>query len=1227
MPDAPTIPAVTASYKWPSKVLRYKITCPFQRLLIVKHEGQIDWSGHRIESAEALNEFVKDVMLPAIHRWMDPADEKSHYCRQIDLEKMLANPAPHIQEARDLRKSEGDEAARRFLLDHINRQKKEHFEGWWDYVMQGNPEYQKHPAFQYLILRPVLESSDTKTTRSPLPVNAEALALVWDRIKAGRVDPRRTKLVQLIARFMAFGNVSDEEKPRFGTDCRWIVIKRTDHNAAGRVAALSQGSGWCVASSGMAARYLDSSDFHLLVEDGRARVALRLAGNQAVEVQGKNNGDPGPWWPRILLYLAARGTRISHRNQQAKIEASCINAELTDASRRGIQRLSNVLKEQPAKVHLLDGLVAQDDEAAQWVVREAWLACVRADPMCGGMLPKWMEVDVEMKQAVEEAWVARLIADPLSFQGIPKAIAGLPAIIKALMNGWAKLLANDPKQWWQCPKFLHSYIHIVNGRKTGWIKLLQSDPCRWIECPESLQDEFQKDDSFVQKLATGWIKLLRKCPKQWSECPRFLQIKPSVAQAHRNGWIQCIQHNPRTWHSCPIFLREEAEIIRAFRNGWICSLERNPDTWNDVPTYLQIDEDLCEVYKMSTLVRRLEEMPSLINQVSEEIKVSGLFCNAVSRAWQHEVIGYSNDWYWYRRWNQLPEFVRQNVKLRALHTESWHKLLSRRPQIWDRAPTFVIDDDQIQKLLSRKLGTEFVKKRWLREIYFNPSRWNQCPEYLQSDSEIVEIRKRGWMKQLENDPGQWNQCPEYLQSDSEVVEARKRDWMKQLENDPGQWNQCPEYLQSDSEVVEARKRGWMKQLDNDPRNWHKFPESLQHEFRKDESMANSLRIGWSKQLANDPQQWSQCPKFLQSESEVAEAMKRGWMTQLDNDPRNWHKFPAFLQRALKRDAAALQTLTPAWIKLLEKNPDTWSECPDFLRTHTEIVQARKAGWIAWLEEQYPATRDTGIERLLKKGILALADIKPHWREELQTNANLLATPLPSDPLPAYATACFNALLQEPRATLSIVQLWKHSPRIELTRCANALGALKEFPWNFSILPAEQQAHPLIHETAVEGWMNCVTKHPYFEQAIPDSLRQHPKLKTTLKALRKQAQANHGAQALALVLHHVSLHTGLSDEAMSDLKLPAKEKLTWKKVTALRLKHWKKQVKADARTWENVPKSLQQDGTLLKLMREGLGPQIRQSPALWGQLPSCYRDDPALQRVHRFATGNLSTGHL
>ena len=66
MPEQIAIPQA----KWPNKVLRYKITCPIQRMLVVKYEGQIDWDGRRhgqrIESGKALDAHVREVMLPAI---------------------------------------------------------------------------------------------------------------------------------------------------------------------------------------------------------------------------------------------------------------------------------------------------------------------------------------------------------------------------------------------------------------------------------------------------------------------------------------------------------------------------------------------------------------------------------------------------------------------------------------------------------------------------------------------------------------------------------------------------------------------------------------------------------------------------------------------------------------------------------------------------------------------------------------------------------------------------------------------------------------------------------------------------------------------------------------------------------------------------------------------------------------------------------------------------------
>jgi hypothetical protein len=336
-------------------------------------------------------------------------------------------------------------------------------------------------------------------------------------------------------------------------------------------------------------------------------------------------------------------------------------------------------------------------------------------------------------------------------------------------------------------------------------------------------------------------------------------------------------------------------------------------------------------------------------------------------------------------------------------------------------------------------------------------------------------------------------------------------------------------------------------------------------------------------LKYDVLKWDLCPNFLQNDRELIHASKKGWA------------------------------------ELIRRDVDRWFQCPEFLRDHAEIKSARVEGEINWARSVSLDQRALSLQRLVDRKIVKREDLPTDLRLLIQIPPDYseqTPPPLPSDRLPDYAAVCFEALLQQPQATLSIVQVWKHSPRLELARCAQALAALREQPWNFSALPADQQLHPLIHKAAVEGWVLFVTKHPFFQPQVPESLRSHPKLQTTMASLCEEEKKALAAQ----VLQQVKQCPGLSDMAMSDLKLPTKEKQTWKQVTALRLKHWKKQVKEDASAWEKVPKSLQQDGTLLKFMREGLGPQIRQSPALWSQLPSCYRDDPALQRVHRFATG-------
>ena len=338
------------------------------------------------------------------------------------------------------------------------------------------------------------------------------------------------------------------------------------------------------------------------------------------------------------------------------------------------------------------------------------------------------------------------------------------------------------------------------------------------------------------------------------------------------------------------------------------------------------------------------------------------------------------------------------------------------------------------------------------------------------------------------------------------------------------------------------------------------------------------------------------------------------MKQLENDPRNWHQCPEFLQQEFQKDAAAVPKLISAWITSLQRDPDKYRECPDFLRTHTDIVQARKAGWLAWLEQQYPATRDTWIERLLKEGVLGWGDLKPEWRKGIHTDVSRLEAStfeISPDPLPPYAAASLAALAAEPRATLPVVQAWRHHPRMELTNCQKALAALRHFPQNYNALPPEQKKHALIREAAALGWADWVQKTPEAASKVPAEFQDHPEVAEQVRRAF--------AKCLEMKLKQVEKNPSITDEQLEHLAIPAANRKMRKTIRAIRLKYWKVQVKKDWRNWSTMPPSLQQEDEVLKVMREGLGPEIRRAPGLWARLPEGYHQDECLQRVHRFAT--------
>jgi hypothetical protein len=761
-------------YNWPQKIRRYRITCPFQRILVVKHEALIDWSGCRIESAESLDHHLREIMLPNLQAWISPDHPQNHYCKSISLEKMLANPAPHIDEARKIQRSDGEEAARQFLLKHINGQKKEPFEHWWDYMMQQNPSYQKHPAFQYLVLRPVLESSTGKDTRTPIPVNAEALAALFERMFEGRVSPQ-SKLLPLLCQFMAFGSDADEQRPRFGSDCRWVVITRNDENAADRVAALSRGSGWCVASSSMARSYLSRSDFHLLVEGGRAALALRLEEGVAVEVQGKGNKDPGPWWPRTLLYAAARGVRVGHREHESREQATRISAALANAQ-ENLGALRALLEEQPSKVFLLDHhwisqlADTEEHDPRQLVLREAWMACVRADPLAAGIVPKWMGVEPAIRKAALEAWLALLKIDPLSWNLCPSSFRDDETIIQAHKKGWVSVLKRNPSEWDSCPDFLQKDDEVINACKYGWIGELRREPERWNSCPDFLQ----KNAEVMQARKAGWIEKIERDPKNWGSCPDFLQKDVEVMQARKSGWIEAFKHAPET-NFYPGNLPHDLEIAQAHREIWLVLLECDLKKWILCPDFLQKDDEIMQV-RRAGWIEKINRYPMA--------------------------------------WDCCPDFLKREfrsdpIMVQVLRT-GWIDLFKRAPQLWNSCPIFLQQD--VEVLQACETG-------WIEKIKRAPSLSDERLDKLglpegekKLADQIRKLRLKHWEKAIKKDWEAWERMPHSLRHDERILTTMRETLGPQIRKNNGLWNELPDSYRQDPVLQRVYKFATQKAL-------------------------------------------------------------------------------------------------------------------------------------------------------------------------------------------------------------------------------------------------------------------------------------------------------------------------------------------------------------------------------------------------------------------------------
>ena len=826
-----------SAYTWPQKVRRYQIICPLQRILVAKHEAQIDWNKQRIQSPETLDQHIREVMLPTLHSWISKDHPESHYCKTINLPRILGTAGPLAMQARQIADIEGSEAATEFLLSHINQHKKEQFDAWWNYVTKENPLYTRHPAFQYLVLRRVFESSTAKQTRAPLALDPHALAKLFDHMARGEVAPN-VRLLPLLSQIMAFGTPTEKRPIRLGSDCNWVAITSRDNNAAARLAALSQKSGWCVASVSMAESYLEHSDFHLLVQDGCAVAALRV-GRQGEnghldepflieEIRGKWNQDPGRWWPQILLHIAAHnGDFFSQKNERswrqdfgAHSARKRLMAKLAAAA-ESPKKLAAILRRQPALVHLLDpAWLAElkpdhgpENDSARLIVEQAWSACIRADPACYALIPLWMQ-DLGMRENLIKVWLEKLAAHPSIV--VPETLLLDERIQTQRKAGWLEILKALPRIWERCPKEILHSLEAVEVLRPRWVAILERDVCAWEYCPQILKH----DKLVLTALETAWIQYLRGNPLSWCDCPPVIQREPSVILAAEAGWSALLENQPRTWARCPPFLRSREQVKKALHAGWAQLVTRNPRAYPKCPPSAR-------------------KIP---------VVLAGLKSGWIALLKRDPV-----------EWTHCPQFMlRRTAVIKALE-DGWGHLLARNPRAWNQCPA---------KFLSRGSVKMTLVSAWIQLLRTAPTSFSALPPALESLPEIQAARREGWMRRIAQDPKAWALCSESLRQDAEIYEAMVAGWVQILPTDPQAGKQLPLDLGSNPKIQEALRSGWMDLLRRAPRAWVACPPEL----RTVPDLTTALKQGWSALLQTGRATVAHLPCELRSDPSVAAAL-------------------------------------------------------------------------------------------------------------------------------------------------------------------------------------------------------------------------------------------------------------------------------------------------------------------------------------------------------------------
>lgn len=1185
------------------KIKRYGITCPFQKFLVAKYENVIKWNEDRITSPEALNEHIREKMLPALKRRMEPGDPHSHYCCRIDLNRILQNPAQHFNEVRAIHSSQGERAARKFLLDRINRQKKEVFDAWWLHMTQGHAACKAHPAFQYLVLRPVLDTSDDKCTREPIPLNAEAVNFLFDGIQNNALHPQ-LNLISVMAEFAAFGRFAPGQRPYFGTNCGWIRVTSDTPYAAERVATLARGSGWCVESTDMAGFYLHEveTDFSILMENGRAVAAVRTCchSNDVVEIQGRHNASPKDWWPRIILYIQARELDILYRKDEA---SECIREYREKGGvKRTPKQLAKYLKNMPAAVLFIADEYLED-VLYHPVIKNAWLACIVTDPQCINLAPPWV-LDGDAVRNIRITGIVRhLLRDPVTaWNECPPDFQALPDIQAARKDGWAANIRRDPHAFERCPVDLkHDLQDILlpaikravtkkptsrkeRERKIPFDRLLPAEQyedrtialLRLIHhilgnttgCFEESQvpDDISGRTDYPSIREEAWREAVAAQPPFFAAVPGDLVHAPGMQPAHVKGkrvdvdaWIERVKAKPWILEqraSVPKSIRHSEALFHAYLAGWSAILSKNP----------------TRIWKRFSFGRRVYMSYAVLNHP--------FIIKALAVGWARRMCDkrYARTWESTSLRTRFLPAIQLSV-LAALDHERYRSSFAH--VIEDIDSLSDVRDAVASTAIQNEIDYYIRRLRVKHEI--------QLRDHL-THTQSGHAYKRGSVLLPIPEPD--HLAINLVEVDWDQAAPAIQYHVKRI------LNQMPAIFDISSESVRASpelqqfvlnsSRRQLTALMGDVRNLPRFVMD-DPQFRSEVSAFwNTANLMFS--------QWMRIPEFLKNDSPVIERALEPITRALHYNPSSWDLLisPWRERQDLRHEAAQLWAFSPLckdrpipddlrdlvtelkqntssadaavdrWVKILRRDIHRFPECPEAVRKAAPIRALAIEAWAKTLEQQ-PARFEACPEEIRAGGRIAEARIGG-WMNILRERPGEYGHVPPE-------------VLGHPLFVHELKKLWAERIAVDVHA--------------YDACPAVLKDDPAILRAVTTGWLDHIQRNPDAAIVIPPSVGKH------LAHVREWIQ-------------------GWSDRIEQNIDRYAECPKELRQTKAIRdalVRGWSRIIANNPKRYATCPVSLKSSPAIAAARISGWAGVLEQHPEAYPRCPPSVRHHPRIAKAH------------